>query len=591
SGPVAPLNDFISGHNYSISHSVSHYLGQGIEPKRLILGLPFYGARWETKNNDIPSATTKFIGHPNYSVIESDVRAGKGRLGLDKNSATRYLIVNKNNKTYQTWFDDSTTLATKFDWAKQKGLAGVSPWTLSYTGGYNDLWELLGVKFGVNYKPRTIPSTKTSTKTKAKAANTSKDVEQIPQATHHKFLTRINTMNYFHNTDSCMEKIMDDYQHWKFKKNPLLQNNTVPTHKIYGFYPYWNDNKGLKFDFRLYTRIGYYAAIPNAKTGKIEKSFNWNRLDFDLPRQHGCKVDLVVASPFKNIKSKLLDRSKVSSTFMQEILTLVQQSGGDGITLDFGHLNKHDKDNLTQFVATLSKSLKNLNPEFQLNFMLPPIIANDNKHFAYDFNSLSQYIDNYLFTGFDYHGTFTKYAGPNAPLYGREQWLSFNINSSILQYSSLGVKNSQLILVVPYFGKKWKTHDFEIPSKAKGLIKFLSYNEFFTNTASSCDRVFDSASLSPCYHLTENNENYQIWIDDSVSIGLKYKYAIKNNLAGVGIWALGYDYGYQELTSMLIQNFFETETGSPGFFKKIGQWFKNLISNIDGFFSNIEKVE
>ena len=39
-----------------------------------------------------------------------------------------------------------------------------------------------------------------------------------------------------------------------------------------------------------------------------------------------------------------------------------------------------------------------------------------------------------------------------------------------------------------------------------------------------------------------NSENWnQVWYDDSLSLSIKYNFAKQANLAGVGIWALGYD--------------------------------------------------
>ena len=60
-------------------------------------------------------------------------------------------------------------------------------------------------------------------------------------------------------------------------------------------------------------------------------------------------------------------------------------------------------------------------------------------------------------------------------------------------------------------------------------------------------------------YFTYFNEEYgttrQVYFEDADSIRAKYKFAKTAGLAGVGIWALGYDGGYQELWELLKEEF------------------------------------
>ena len=60
----------------------------------------------------------------------------------------------------------------------------------------------------------------------------------------------------------------------------------------------------------------------------------------------------------------------------------------------------------------------------------------------------------------------------------------------------------------------------------------------------------DSESQTPWYKY-ENPTWFQTWYDDSLSLSKKYDFAISKKLGGVGIWALGYDDGYDELWNAL----------------------------------------
>ena len=64
-------------------------------------------------------------------------------------------------------------------------------------------------------------------------------------------------------------------------------------------------------------------------------------------------------------------------------------------------------------------------------------------------------------------------------------------------------------------------------------------------------------SQTPWYHYNNNGWN-QGWYDDSLSLSLKYDFALFNDLKGVGIWALGYDDGRPELWELLHAKFGDT---------------------------------
>ena len=46
-----------------------------------------------------------------------------------------------------------------------------------------------------------------------------------------------------------------------------------------------------------------------------------------------------------------------------------------------------------------------------------------------------------------------------------------------------------------------------------------------------------------------------IFTEDTRSLGIKYDFAKANRLAGIGIWALGFDHGRTELWTLLKDKF------------------------------------
>ena len=68
--------------------------------------------------------------------------------------------------------------------------------------------------------------------------------------------------------------------------------------------------------------------------------------------------------------------------------------------------------------------------------------------------------------------------------------------------------------------------------------------------------LWKSSSNAPW--ISYNISNWQqCWYDDSLSISTKYQYAKENSLAGVGIWALGYDDNSDQLWGSIADQFYD----------------------------------
>ncbi len=149
-GPVSPLLSSETWGPESIEASVNYYLAQGMAPKKLIVGLPYYGAEWQTESLTIPSKSSKFISHPAYSIIKHKyIDSLKVPVVYDSLSESSYAAFMDSDSTYrQIWFSDSLSLANKYDWVIAKGLGGAGIWALGYDSGDLELWELLYQKFG-----------------------------------------------------------------------------------------------------------------------------------------------------------------------------------------------------------------------------------------------------------------------------------------------------------------------------------------------------------------------------------------------------------------------------------------------------------
>ncbi|BDD01341.1 glycosyl hydrolase family 18 protein [Persicobacter psychrovividus] len=145
-GPVAPLSSGNIWWEYNLERAVDQYLASGIAAGKLLLSIPYYGAEWETEDLLFPSKTKHFKGYWTYRKIMN--KYGRQTCCYDQISDSKYYVFRDQNNTYrQIWFEDSTSLAKKYQWINNKNIGGVGIWALGFDNGYTELWELLAEHF------------------------------------------------------------------------------------------------------------------------------------------------------------------------------------------------------------------------------------------------------------------------------------------------------------------------------------------------------------------------------------------------------------------------------------------------------------
>lgn len=136
-GPNDPLYGGSPWSSISLSATVQDYLDKGADPSRVILGLPLYGIRWTTHDNNVPTAATG----TGTSVIWSTALSTAQTYGrnYDATSHTPWTY----DGSGQTWYEDTDSLQERVAYALGQGLGGIGFWALHYDGGDPDLWDMI----------------------------------------------------------------------------------------------------------------------------------------------------------------------------------------------------------------------------------------------------------------------------------------------------------------------------------------------------------------------------------------------------------------------------------------------------------------
>jgi spore germination protein YaaH len=165
---------------------------------------------------------------------------------------------------------------------------------------------------------------------------------------------------------------------------------------------------------------------------------------------------------------------------------------------------------------------------------------------------------------YDFHRPSSDTAGPVSPIDGKGVHAEYDIRTMIQDYMKRSDPR-KLIMGVPYYGYNWVvTEPTEYAQRIPGN-DYIGYSQSQTysmimDTIIDINPVvyWDELGKVPYYSYVSNNTGSirEVYFENLDSLKIKYDLVKQNNMGGVGIWALGYDGGYQELWNLLDQEFF-----------------------------------
>ena len=324
------------------------------------------------------------------------------------------------------------------------------------------------------------------------------------------------------------------------------------SHEIFGYLPYWRYSSVDELDYDLLTTISYFSAEVT-KTGEITNIHQWPPVPL-INQAHNKGVCVVLTATLFSSSgiSTLLSNPSYRTNCITNLLELVVDGNGDGINIDFEGVQKSQRNNLVFFMEELADSFRTNIPDAQISMATPAVDWSD----AWDYYSLAEICDLLFIMGYGFHWSGSDEAGPVAPLTGG----NYNVTNSINEYLTQTNHNSQkIVLGVPYYGYLWQTNSNSIGAST---VEGSASAKIFTTAESEASvygKLWYRNSQTPWYYYYDDNW-FQCWYDDSLSLALKYELAKSKNLLGVGIWALGYDTGSSKLWGALRDGFYSDTT-------------------------------
>ncbi|MDR2834812.1 MAG: T9SS type A sorting domain-containing protein [Bacteroidales bacterium] len=350
---------------------------------------------------------------------------------------------------------------------------------------------------------------------------------------------------------------------------------------VFGWHPYWSAGLEANYDWSALSDFTFFSYEVNATTGNAANTHSWaTSAAVTTALSHEIRVNLCVT--LFSDHATFFASSSSQQTLITNLINAIQSRGAHGINIDFEGVPSSCSIQFNNFLVNLSTQMHNANPNFKVSVCLYAVDWNN----IFDETLLDQYIDYYTLMGYDYYYSGSTIAGPTAPLYTFNAF-DYNIAKSVNYYISQGISREKLILGIPYYGQEWSTSNQTIPSATTSSGASRTYLTIKTNSSGYySSRQFDSISVCPYYVFNNGSAWKQCFCDDEISLAVKYDFVNMLDIAGVGIWALGYDDGYTELWDIIKEKFTDCRINPcSGVFYDLGGPDKFYFNNSDYSFT------
>lgn len=364
--------------------------------------------------------------------------------------------------------------------------------------------------------------------------------------------------------------------------NPLTPLGDVRKgHEVFGFAPYWTLHKLDNVDFTTLTTLAYFG-VPLDDEGNIDtedlgyKRFHSERATelFEKAHAHGTRIVMTVTIMENDTIEAFLESDEAQKRAIEQSVAEVKNRGIDGINVDIeyvGDPGQKKRDKFSNFVKHITQAMHKADPDSRVTVSVYAASVKTKK--LYDIARLGKDADGVFMMAYDFATTGSQNAMPTAPLYGyKEGKYWYDVSTAVEDFLTL-MPSEKLILGLPWYGYNYPVSEPEIKAaRYEGYSYYYWQNRrrylaHFKPTANA--QTYASAAEDITAEKTGWDDvgkvgwmAYQtdgIWrmlfLDDERSLALKYQFAKKNNLGGVGMWALGFDNGKTELWSLLKEEF------------------------------------
>ncbi|MBU0489460.1 MAG: hypothetical protein KKD31_16065, partial [Bacteroidetes bacterium] len=318
---------------------------------------------------------------------------------------------------------------------------------------------------------------------------------------------------------------------------------------VYGWHPYWVGSVYTNYDWSMLSDLCYFSYELNAADGNATSTHSFSTAAVvDEALSQGTRVHLCVTL-FSN-HGTFLTNATAKQTLITNLINMVGARGGHGVNIDFEGVSSTYKVEFRDFMNDLSDQFHAAIPGSIVSMALPSVDWST----AYEVENMTS-VDLFIIMGYDYYYSGSTTAGPNDPLYNYTTGYAYCLTRSVAYYLNK-VPAAKLTLGLPYYTRRYETASAALPGSVTGSSAVVMFKDYLTNASGYYDNTLWSSDAFITYYVFQIAGQWnQCFIDDPYSMGRRYDLVNQAGLAGIGIWALGYDDGHPDYWNLIRDKF------------------------------------
>lgn len=352
---------------------------------------------------------------------------------------------------------------------------------------------------------------------------------------------------------------------------PTPEPTPVPTpgHEVYGYVPYWEMDASIAGHLAQtdLTTLALFS-VTNKRNGTLDTAQNgYKRIAGPIGQQliaeahaRGTRVEVVFTSFGLDKNQRLFGGPlKTQDQLIAGLVALVGLLKVDGINVDVEQLDPSLVAAYGDFVARLRVATTAAYPKAQVSVATTANLGGAAMAVA----ATGAGADRIFLMGYDYHWSGSA-PGASSPIQRRDGDPK-SLTWSLDLYESLGVPVQRTLLGLPFYGMAWPVDGPEVaaPQTGKGVawipsdhldilqdpaivptLDDIEQVEVYTLPTDKTGSIVPVSSSAPAGWLA-------IYVDSPATLTTKLAMADARGLAGAGFWAIGYERGLPEFTSLI----------------------------------------
>jgi spore germination protein len=272
---------------------------------------------------------------------------------------------------------------------------------------------------------------------------------------------------------------------------------------------------------------GNLIGQPDSRAVELAKSRDIKSLVLIHNYQNGFQPGLA---------HQVLSVEENRSNLTDNILSLLEEHGYDGVNIDLEGILLKDRDYYNGFLKELKEKLSPRG--FLLTVSIPARTAHDipnNWSGAYDYARIGETADLVAVMTYDEHW-FGGDPGPIASL----PWVE-----RVLDYSVSQIPREKILLGIPAYGYDWSSD---------GECRSVPWSKAGELASENGGANWHNESSTPyIIYYDESGDRHETWFENESSLELKLDLVNNSGVAGVAIWRLGFEDGgfWRSLTKKL----------------------------------------